>query len=530
MSPSAGLSRSLLSCECLHGCSSSLGRSLGRTPTKTFTRSIVTSNSRCGVASYLNVSRLQRTVDKGLVPWPKERLRLDQNTTWTMRGLATQAGSDETTPGATNLSGNSTTKIERKTKTNDPSIQIVDDSTIHISLPDRPNPLVLDRHWLRDACRCSICVDPDSGQKNFGTCDVPTELPVEKVYKTEEGGLEVVWEKDFLTPGEHVSRYPPGTLDHDDPYFRSDEFLRLPRKTLWDKAIFEQEGITVEYDDWMSGKQEFLDGMHQLQTYGLVFIRNVPSSEESVISIANQIGDLKETFYGRTWDVRSKPNAENVAYTSSFLGLHQDLLYMRDAPRVQILHCLENSCEGGESIFSDGLRAAHLMKLGPKDLIDALKDRKIRYHYKKHGHYYEFSRAVVSNILAYVFWSPPFQDSRQRIQKTKKGTADYRVWLQAATKFRQLLEDEHWVYQYKMQPGDCVLFDNLRLVHGRRQFDTASGSRWLKGTYISQDVFTSKMAALKSELTKLETSEDKLPLEEQAVGYEVKHHVWESLL
>ncbi|OTA85466.1 hypothetical protein M434DRAFT_61671, partial [Hypoxylon sp. CO27-5] len=351
----------------------------------------------------------------------------------------------------------------------------------------------VDRHWLRDACECSMCVDPDSGQKNFGTCDVPTKLPIEGIPKIEDGVLEVIWENDFLSSGNHVSRYPLAMLQKDIQQ-------PLPAKTLWDKATFERDRLNIDYDEWMAGEEGFLSGLHRLHTHGMLFLRNVPSSEESVISIANQIGNLQETFYGRTWDVRSKPNAENIAYTSSFLGLHQDLLYMKDTPRIQILHCLENTCEGGDSLFSDGQRAVNLIRIGPAQFQYHLSMILLRYHYTKHGHYYQTDRPILQNEGGNFFWSPPFQTSRGGPFHGKKGSTLYRRWLKAATKFRQFLEDDQWVYQYKLQPGECVIFDNLRVVHGRRKFDTATGSRWLKGAYISNDVFKSKCITLSPQL------------------------------
>ncbi|OTB06203.1 hypothetical protein M426DRAFT_31080, partial [Hypoxylon sp. CI-4A] len=353
----------------------------------------------------------------------------------------------------------------------------------------------LDRHWLRDACECSQCVDPDSGQKNFGTCDVPTELPIQEISRTEDGGLQVVWKNDFLSSGDHVSRYS-------DVVFQSPRriVLDLPTRTLWDKATLERDRLTIDYDEWISGKDGFLSGLHRLHTHGIIFLRNVPSSEESVVSIANQIGNLQETFYGRTWDVRSKPSAENVAYTSSFLGLHQDLLYVRDSPRIQILHCIENTCEGGDSMFSDGVRAGHLMKLGPQHVFDNMTKRLIRYKYDKNGHHYQNTHPVLNEDLNVVHWSPPFQALRQRVSKSEKGSTYYRKWLRTATKFRQLLEEEHWMYRYKMKPGECVLFDNKRVLHGRQAFDAAGGSRWLKGAYIAGDVFRSKLSTLSEQL------------------------------
>lgn len=366
-------------------------------------------------------------------------------------------------------------------------------------------------HWLRDACKCNLCVDPDSGQKNFGTCDVPMNPLIEEIIPTEDGGMKIVWKDDFLTSGRHVSLYWPSDLDTASA--GSKRKPKLPNITLWDAATLKRDRLTVDFNDWMAGGQEFLSGLHRLHTHGLLFLRNVPASEQSVVSIANQIGNLQETFYGRTWDVRSKPNAENVAYTSSFLGLHQDLLYVHDPPRIQLLHCLENTCEGGESMFSDGARVSHMIRSEAHTDYKALSKRQLRYHYIKQGHHYEMLRPVLPENPDLVFWSPPFQASRQTltVEESEDISGEYFTWLRAATLFKNLLEEDRWMYQYKMQPGECVLFDNLRVLHGRGKFDTLTGSRWLKGAYIAGDVFESKLATLSPQLIELSQGNEMSP-------------------
>jgi len=47
-----------------------------------------------------------------------------------------------------------------------------------------------------------------------------------------------------------------------------------------------------------------------------------------------------------------------------------------------------------------------------------------------------------------------------------------------------------------MQEGDCVIFNNRRVLHGRREFDAKEGERWLKGTYVDTDVFMSRWRVL----------------------------------
>ena len=50
-----------------------------------------------------------------------------------------------------------------------------------------------------------------------------------------------------------------------------------------------------------------------------------------------------------------------------------------------------------------------------------------------------------------------------------------------------------------MAPGDCVLFDNRRVLHARRAFavSDAGTERWLRGAYIDRDPFVSRAKILR---------------------------------
>jgi hypothetical protein len=246
--------------------------------------------------------------------------------------------------------------------------------------------------------------------------------------------------------------------------------------------------------------------MAQLATKGLVFVYDVPQDEKSVERLGEQIGSLQETFYGRTWDVISKPQAENVAYTNKFLGLHQDLLYYPDTPRVQLLHCLDNNADGGESLFSDGVYAATRLfwvrhggaRLGSRGYLSrtipgALFGAKTRFGYNKNGNVYTREHTLAKTVttptgvplVESVWWSPPFQ--------IPFAVEDAQSWFYKAAKaFQYILEHKKNVFEYKMKAGECVVFDNWRVLHGRNQFNTASGKRWLKGTYVADSVYTAR--------------------------------------
>lgn len=63
------------------------------------------------------------------------------------------------------------------------------------------------------------------------------------------------------------------------------------------------------------------------------------------------------------------------------------------------------------------------------------------------------------------------------------------------------------VYERMMKPGECVLFDNRRVLHARKAFEVgdAGKERWLRGAYLDKDPFLSKLQVLKH---KLETQKE----------------------
>jgi len=74
-----------------------------------------------------------------------------------------------------------------------------------------------------------------------------------------------------------------------------------------------------------------LKALKQLSRYGILFVTGVPNLETSdqtceLQALAFQFGEIRETFYGRVWDVKNVRNSKNIAYTNLNLDLHMDLL------------------------------------------------------------------------------------------------------------------------------------------------------------------------------------------------------------
>ncbi|KAH6670782.1 hypothetical protein B0J14DRAFT_656847 [Halenospora varia] len=360
--------------------------------------------------------------------------------------------------------------------------------------PDYVRLRDLDLHkvLLRDACKCAKCVDPSSTQKNFQTTDIPVNIDVKSlVYKNEDA--VITWKNDVPGFGsDHISTYPlesfksyrrPSSLVHD----HSRGFV--PRS--WDATKIKERLEFMSFKDYMTSDRHLYHALKNLDMNGLIFIRGVPDSEKSVEDLASRMGNIRDTLYGRTWDVKSVPDAKNVAYTSQFLGLHMDLLYMANPPGFQFLHCLKSTAAGGASLFADSFRV-----LPGEDKIPQIP---IAYHYKNAGEYYYYVHPLVEldhlGKIRAVNYSPPFQANYMLPQTA--NPADVNQGLEFLRRFAKGADDPKNVLEYRLQEGECVIFNNRRLLHGRKQFDALGGERWLKGTYVDADVMASRRRVLR---------------------------------
>jgi alpha-ketoglutarate-dependent taurine dioxygenase len=110
-----------------------------------------------------------------------------------------------------------------------------------------------------------------------------------------------------------------------------------------------------------------------------------------------------------------------------------DLLYLTNPPGYQLLHCLKNSCSGGESRFADAFFAATRLRRSNEKAYRILCRYPVEWSYENDGQLYVQRRPTFHEVhhfigseenarrrlerqrnrdndadLAYVNWSPPF--------------------------------------------------------------------------------------------------------------------------
>jgi len=135
---------------------------------------------------------------------------------------------------------------------------------------------------------------------------------------------------------------------------------------LW-QADRNGELVWMDYDEVLGSRQARAQWLQALADYGIAFLRGVPCQDGQVLEVARLIGYVRETNYGKVFDVRSVANPNNLAYSDLRLGLHIDNPYRDPVPGLQIHHCVQASDEGDDSLFADGFALAKNLNVrGPE--------------------------------------------------------------------------------------------------------------------------------------------------------------------
>jgi gamma-butyrobetaine dioxygenase len=210
------------------------------------------------------------------------------------------------------------------------------------------------------------------------------------------------------------------------------------------------------------------------------------------------VGYVRETNYGRTFDVRSVDKPNNLAYSDLGLGVHTDNPYREPVPGLQILHCLEASDEGGESVFVDGFAVAENLRAEHPQAFETLARVEVPFAFcddtaELRARRPLFIVSPAGELLAVHYNNRSIAPLRLHPDELLQFYSAYRL-------FAGLLRDSRFEFRIKLGNGDLVAFNNRRLLHGRTAVVPGAAKRWLQGCYLDHDGMLSNLAVLERNL------------------------------
>jgi gamma-butyrobetaine dioxygenase len=324
--------------------------------------------------------------------------------------------------------------------------------------------------WLRDNCACAECRH-ESGQRLLDSVAIPDDLALTRVCAQ---GSSIV---AAFTDG-HESRF-------DTDWLRRQTAETQSRPRLWTAGL---ELPVERYEDVAGGGQALRRWLAAVDELGFALLTGGPKEPGTVTRVAELFGYVRETNYGRLFDVRSVVNPDNLAYTGLGLGAHTDNPYRDPTPTLQLLHCLASSAGGGENTLVDAFRVAR--DLDP-DFFAVLAHYPLRFRYRDDETHLEAERAVLSvderGELAAVHFNT---------RSAAPSPSLPREWYDAYRTFGRMLGAAKYQIRFKLEPGDLFIVDNERVLHGRTGY-TEAGQRHLQGCYADRDGLRSKLAVLR---------------------------------
>jgi 3-hydroxyacyl-CoA dehydrogenase/alpha-ketoglutarate-dependent taurine dioxygenase len=337
--------------------------------------------------------------------------------------------------------------------------------------------------WLRDNCPCDECVHPQTRERVLDTFAL--DPAVEPVAVQASGDrLSVDWNDG------HHSEYAAAWLRDQ----RAPESA-LPAPRLWDGDLATNLP-EFEYDEVASGDDGLLRFAEAMWSLGIAFVRNAPTSEQTLRDLARRVGPIRPTNFGAEFHVEAKPDPNNVAYTAVELRPHTDLPYHENPPGTQFLHCFAADAPGGESTFVDGFWVADRIRRDDPDVFGLLCEVAIPYRFRDAHHDLRFAAPVIScdldgryrEVRFHDALMAPFDLAGDRTEST------YR----ALRTFDQLARSDEAQLVVRLQPGDVAVFRNRRVLHGRRAFVPGDGVRRLFGLYVDDDAWQSTIRVLRT--------------------------------
>ena len=151
--------------------------------------------------------------------------------------------------------------------------------------------------------------------------------------------------------------------------------------------------------------------------------------------------------------------------------------------------------QGGLTALSDGFYAADKLRQESPEAFDLLTSHEVWFRYESEAAILD-SRDKIITLDSY--------GKVRRIRINNRSIAPLNLPFEAVipfygalSAFRNILECDRSQFRFLLQPGDLLLLDNERVLHGRA--GESIGERHLQGCYAERDGLLSKLKVLEKE-------------------------------
>ena len=353
----------------------------------------------------------------------------------------------------------------------------------HITLDHNSGGLALtkDSHstilhplWVRERVSGPNVFDPISRQRMYEHADLPQDLRITNILNQTDEALELEF-----SDGQALQLILAETFQE----MKWSENLEAPPKPKsWNASL----NTLPEYN-WshLNDTNVMKTALEDYFRYGFCIFQNTPTERDSLKQISRRFGYLRETNFGELFNVETKPNPSDLAYTDVALASHTDNPYRNPIPGIQYLHCLKNEVSGGLSTLVDGMAIAEALREENAQQADILEQINVRFRYEGPSAILEHHGPIIERdhegFIRHIRLS-------SRLDYVPALDVDTLTHFYAGRRrLHEMSNSRDFQISFPFRPGTLLMMNNYRLLHGRTAFNGAQGHRHLQGCYIDHD-------------------------------------------
>ncbi|MBT7330203.1 MAG: gamma-butyrobetaine dioxygenase [Oceanospirillaceae bacterium] len=348
--------------------------------------------------------------------------------------------------------------------------------------------------WLRDNALDDATKSSTNGQRLIALRDIDVST-----YMSHAQVLAEALHVTFM-PEQKTVAFPLAWLAahaYDTPQ-ASTKGWHPANQSLWDNNLMGHLPV-ADFDAVSSSPQALQAWLAGIARFGFAKLNGGPIKAGALTQVVDLFGHVRDTNYGRIFEVRVEEKPTNLAFTGLALQAHTDNPYRDPVPTMQVLYCLESSAPGGDNVLVDGFNAARQLQQENPHGFDLLSRYCARFEYAGEADAcLQSKRPMIelapdgqlqgirfNNRSAAPFTNIPFEHM-----------ADYYA---AYRRLGEIIDHPNSEVGFRLNPGDCFVIDNTRVLHARKAFSGA-GTRWLQGCYTDMDGLRSRLAVLNNVL------------------------------
>jgi len=339
--------------------------------------------------------------------------------------------------------------------------------------------------WLRDHSESKVDLHPDSKQRQIDVFSNPPNNSISKV------SLDNISKHILIKWLDETESFLSFELlqSTGDPELPQENAMNSAN--IWNSPSEIKSFPEITYKE-VIGDQGIKTWLHHIQRVGFALVTDTPATPKATKELMERMAYIRNSIFGgfSVWDNKLE-NPDDTAFTSLAIEPHSDGTYLHDAPGLQTLHCIKRDSIGGENQLVDGLAIAEKMRLEYPDAFDILCNVNIPGRYIKTDTYLEAYRPLFrvnknGDVIQVSFNNHDRAPFRLENDLMDKFYDAYKI-------FHNLANDLSRQFEFMLEPGKVLTFDNWRLLHAR---SSLTGYRQLCGGYHNREDFESKLRSI----------------------------------